>query len=56
VNALFQIQDQEDSIPEFVNYAWSWTNGYEDLRIYIRGEKELGFFKLAFSEGKNREF
>ena len=47
VNALFQ--DQQYTVPEFVNYAWSWTNGYDDLRIYVRGEQELAFFKLANS-------
>ena len=34
------------------NYAWSWTNGYDDLRIYVRGEQELAFFKLAHSVDK----
>ena len=34
-------------IPAYVNRNWSWTNGYEDLRIYVKSNKELGFFKLA---------
>lgn len=37
----------EEPLPEYVNFNWSWTNGYDDLRIYIKSEKELGFFKLA---------
>ena len=31
-----------------VNFHWSYTNGYNDLRIYIKSEKELGFFKLSY--------
>ena len=34
-------------LPEFCNPSWSWTNGYDDLRIYVAGEKELAFFQLA---------
>jgi hypothetical protein len=34
-------------LAKHVNFNWSWTNGYEDLRIYVKGDKELGFFKLA---------
>jgi len=30
-----------------VNFYWSWTNCYDDLRVYIKSEKELGFFKLS---------
>jgi len=37
----------ESDLPNHVNFNWSWTNGYDDLRIYIKGDKELGFFKLA---------
>jgi len=29
------------------NPHWSWTNGYHDLRIYVRSEEELSFFMLA---------
>lgn len=38
---------EQDPLPEYVNFSWSWTNGYEDLRIYVKGDKELSFFKLA---------
>lgn len=51
INALFP--EKDETVPEFVNYAWSWTNGYDDLRIYVRGEKELSFFKLAHSVDKS---
>jgi hypothetical protein len=39
----------ETPIPKHVNFSWSWTNGYDDLRIYVKGDKELSFFKLANS-------
>lgn len=29
------------------NPHWSWTNNYQDLRIYVASEKELAFFQLA---------
>lgn len=37
----------DEPLPEYVNFNWSWTNGYDDLRIYIKSEKEISFFKLA---------
>ena len=30
------------------NPHWSWTNGYDDLRIYVAGDAELTFFQLKF--------
>jgi hypothetical protein len=33
--------------PDVCNTHWSWTNGYNDLRIYT-GEKELTMFQLKF--------
>ena len=35
-------------MPEHCNPNWSWTNGYDDLRIYVASDKELAFFQLAF--------
>lgn len=32
---------------ELCNPRWSWTIGYNDLRIYVAGDKELAFFQLA---------
>jgi hypothetical protein len=29
------------------NPHWSWSNSYQDLRIYVATEKELTFFQLA---------
>lgn len=37
-------------LPPECNPHWSWTNGYDDLRIYVAGEKELSFFLLAHPE------
>lgn len=34
--------------PDCCNPHWSWTNGYEDLRIYLATDKELGFFRLRW--------
>ena len=38
---------EEEPLPEYVNFNWSWSNGYDDLRIYVKNEKILSFFKLA---------
>lgn len=37
----------DTDLPDYVNFHWSWTNGYDDLRIYVKGTKELTMFKLA---------
>lgn len=36
-----------EQISAHCNPHWSWTNGYDDLRIYVASEKELSFFQLA---------
>lgn len=36
-----------EELPPECNLNWSWTNGMDDLRIYIAGDKELAFFQLA---------
>lgn len=35
-------------MPEECNKYWSWTNGYDDLRIYVATDAELNFFQLKF--------
>jgi hypothetical protein len=35
------------TLPDVCNTHWSWTNGYNDLRIYVASDKELTFFQLA---------
>jgi hypothetical protein len=35
-------------LPNDCNPSWSWTNGYDDLRIYVKDDPELAFFQLAF--------
>ena len=32
---------------EHCNPYWSWTNGHDDLRIYVASSKELAFFRLS---------
>jgi hypothetical protein len=34
------------TMPDCVNQYWSWTNGYEDLRIYVKSQQELTLFTL----------
>jgi hypothetical protein len=36
-----------EDLPAHCNPYWSWTNGYDDLRIYVASERELAFFQLA---------
>jgi len=33
--------------PPECNLHWSWSNGFDDLRIYITSDKELAWFQLA---------
>jgi hypothetical protein len=40
-----------EQLPDHCNSYWSWTNGYDDLRIYVRSDAELNFFQLRFSVG-----
>jgi|688.fasta_scaffold353816_3 hypothetical protein len=34
-------------LPNSCNPYWSWTNGYDDLRLYVKSDQELSFFQLA---------
>ena len=34
--------------PDICNMNWSWTNGYDDLRIYLASDRELNFFQLKW--------
>lgn len=34
--------------PNHCNPHWSWTNGYDDLRIYVKSDAELNFFQLKW--------
>jgi len=38
----------EPDLPDAVNINWSWTNGYEDLRIYVKSPQELTLFTLKY--------
>ena len=35
-------------IPSCCNELWSWSNLYDDLRVYVATDRELTFFQLAF--------
>ena len=35
-------------LPACCNSHWSWTNGYDDLRIYVASDRELNFFQLRW--------
>ena len=35
-------------VPAECSEHWSWTNGYDDLRIYVKSDKELNFFQLRW--------
>ena len=35
-------------IPSFCNELWSWSNNYDDLRVYVATDRELTFFQLAY--------
>jgi hypothetical protein len=37
-----------EDLPVHCNPYWSWTNGYDDLRIYVRSDAELIFFQLKW--------
>jgi uncharacterized protein YneR len=39
-------------VPSECNPHWSWTNGYDDLRIYLATDKELAYFQLAHTKEK----
>jgi len=35
------------SMPSCCNESWSWSNLYNDLRIYVATDRELAFFQLS---------
>ena len=37
---------------EFINSNWTWTNGSERLRLYVKDEKMITLFKLKWVEDK----
>ena len=37
-----------EQMPDHCNPQWSWTNGYDDLRIYVASDRELNFFQLRW--------
>lgn len=45
--ALHMATDILEQQSEHCNPHWSWTNAYEDLRVYVASDRELAFFQLA---------
>jgi hypothetical protein len=43
-----QFNVPNSNVPAFINPLWSWTNGSNNLRLYMKSEKELSFFKLKW--------
>lgn len=41
------LQSTSLELPPECNPHWSWTNQFDDLRIYLLSEAELSFFQLA---------
>ena len=37
-----------NEVPKECSEYWSWTNGYDDLRIYVATDRELNFFQLRW--------
>lgn len=47
IAAPTDVLDDDVERPEQCNANWSWTNQYDDLRIYLKTSAELAFFQLA---------
>ena len=41
------VKPNSKDLPVECNPHWSWTNCYNDLRIYLATDKELAYFQLA---------
>jgi len=50
------IQSVLKEAPEHCNPHWSWTNGYDDLRIYVKSESELSFFQLRWPATEKKTY
>lgn len=44
---IIRNSDSPEDLPACCNPRWSWTNGYDDLRIYVASDQELAFFQLS---------
>lgn len=50
-----QFVPNHDPMPEIVNPNWSWSIDYNELRIYIKTDAELSFFKLTYPSTYNKK-
>lgn len=46
------VRPQIKDAPPDCNLNWSWSNNYNDLRIYVASEKILSFFHLAHADNQ----
>ena len=44
---LWGLLGQNSQLPEICNANWTWSNGFDDLRIYLKTQQELAFFQIA---------
>ena len=42
------VRPRPKQLPLDCNPYWSWTNCYDDLRLYVKSDAELSFFQLKF--------
>jgi len=47
-NPYLYVNGIPPELPGCVNPFWSWTNGYDDLRIYVKSSQELTLFTLKY--------
>lgn len=50
-----QFVANHDPMPAIVNQMWSWSLDYNELRIYVKTDKELSFFKLAYPSSNSKK-
>lgn len=41
------VKTPDIKLPPECNPCWTWSNGFDDLRIYLKSGAELAFFQLA---------
>ena len=44
---LWGLLGVNNQLPEICNANWTWSNGFDDMRIYLKTQQELAFFQIA---------
>ena len=44
---LWGLLGVNNQLPEICNPNWTWSNGFDDMRIYLKTQQELAFFQIA---------